>query len=241
MNRNQNYVYNAQNMKKGQIQNQYNYSPLDSAQAPVTTNNEIPLNNPNFSKNDRNNKTNNNSQDSLNILNQAFEAVKGELLKKDKIIKDLQGKIIELENKIQVLQQTQNNNQEIKSNKGELPRKDYMYNKGNEYANDSDINNFNKKGYESDQKKEDSIFKYADPSQNNQKNEIKNYLKEVKGRVNKECFSHFIKNIKLLTSKNNANANRRQAVENVKELFGEQHQDLYEKFEVILGIKNINS
>ena len=68
------------------------------------------------------------------------------------------------------------------------------------------------------------------------RNEVKNYLKEVKDIVDPKLFKEFIKNIKLLTNKT-ANVNKKAIIENVRNLFGEQYIDLYMKFETILGVK----
>ena len=68
------------------------------------------------------------------------------------------------------------------------------------------------------------------------RNEVKNYLKEVKDIVDPKLFKEFIKNIKLLTNKT-ANVNKKAIIENVRHLFGEQYIDLYMKFETILGVK----
>ena len=68
------------------------------------------------------------------------------------------------------------------------------------------------------------------------RNEVKNYLKEVKDIVDPKLFKECIKNIKLLTNKT-ANVNKKAIIENVRNLFGEQYIDLYMKFETILGVK----
>ena len=68
------------------------------------------------------------------------------------------------------------------------------------------------------------------------RNEVKNYLKEVKDIVDPKLFKEFIKNIKLLTNKT-ANVNKKAIIDNVKNLFGDQYIDLYMKFETILGVK----
>ena len=59
----------------------------------------------------------------------------------------------------------------------------------------------------------------------------------MKGQVEPKLFKEFIKNIKLLTNKTGNNVNRKAIIENVKNLFGEQHKDLFLKFEEILGVK----
>lgn len=70
------------------------------------------------------------------------------------------------------------------------------------------------------------------------KYEVKTYLKEVRSRVNPLVFKQFIENIKLLTDKNCKGINKQNLIRNVKMLFGNEYEDLFEKFETILGIKN---
>ena len=67
------------------------------------------------------------------------------------------------------------------------------------------------------------------------KKEVKNYLKEVKSKIDSKKFKEFIRNIKLLTAKNNSALNRDIIMENVKIIFGDEHKDLYIKFESIIG------
>ena len=83
-------------------------------------------------------------------------------------------------------------------------------------------------------------------SQNNQgivneeeksKNEIKYFLKEVKNKLSVSAFNQFIKAVKLL-SKNNSKSNRTQVIESVRLMFGEKNDDLFQRFQVILGTKN---
>lgn len=69
--------------------------------------------------------------------------------------------------------------------------------------------------------------------------EVKTYLKEVRAKVKPSVFKEFIENIKLLTDKNNAGVNKQNIILKVKLLFGNEYQDLFEKFESILGIKNL--
>ena len=73
--------------------------------------------------------------------------------------------------------------------------------------------------------------------QTNSKSDVKNYLKEVKSRVDSLLFKEFIKNIKLLTIKNNSGINKNIIIDKVRMLFGEEHKDLFKKFENIIGVK----
>ena len=71
--------------------------------------------------------------------------------------------------------------------------------------------------------------------QSSSKKEVKNYLKEVKSKIEYKKFKEFIRNIKLLTAKNNAALNRDIIMENVKHIFGDEHKDLYIRFQSIIG------
>jgi transposase-like protein len=67
------------------------------------------------------------------------------------------------------------------------------------------------------------------------KEEVKNYLKEVKSKIEPIKFKQFIKIIKLFTSKNNSPLNKNIIIESVRQLFGTKHQDLYLRFQNIVG------
>lgn len=69
----------------------------------------------------------------------------------------------------------------------------------------------------------------------NSKIEVKNYLRTVKNILDPKKFKEFIKNIKLLTVKNNSTFNRNIIVENVRIIFGEEHKDLFLRFKTIIG------
>ena len=74
--------------------------------------------------------------------------------------------------------------------------------------------------------------------QSSSKKEVKNYLKEVKSKIEPKKFKEFIRNIKLLTAKNNSALNKDIIVESVRLLFGEEHKDLFIRFETIIGVGN---
>lgn len=74
-------------------------------------------------------------------------------------------------------------------------------------------------------------------SQASTKADVKNYLKEVKKRIEPRKFKEFIRNIKLLTAKNNENLNKDIIIDSVRILFGNEHKDLFIKFESIIGFK----
>jgi len=86
--------------------------------------------------------------------------------------------------------------------------------------------------------KENSLTGNSGSSRNHSKNEVKLYLKEVKEKVEPFIFKEFIKNIKLLTSSKEmkGGVDRKQIVENVRILFGEQYKELFIKFGAIIGI-----
>jgi hypothetical protein len=74
-------------------------------------------------------------------------------------------------------------------------------------------------------------------SQTSSKADVKNYLKEVKSRIEPRKFKEFIRNIKLLTAKNKTAFNREIIVETIRKIFGEENNDLFIKFENIIGVK----
>ena len=117
--------------------------------------------------------------------------------------------------------QTNSSNQfKISNNKDMLEQK---------YSNK--INNLNE-GF-----RENSLTGNSSNSKSHSKNEVKTYLKEVKGKVEPFIFKEFIKNIKLLTASKEKNGiDKSIIVENVKILFGEQYKDLFIKFESIIGV-----
>lgn len=74
-------------------------------------------------------------------------------------------------------------------------------------------------------------------SQASSKADVKNYLKEVKSRIEPRKFKEFIRNIKLLTAKNKTTFNREIIVESIRKIFGDENNDLFIKFENIIGVK----
>ena len=69
----------------------------------------------------------------------------------------------------------------------------------------------------------------------NSKTEVKQYLKEVKAKIEPRKFKEFISNIKLLTAKREIAPNREGIIENMRILFGKEHLDLFLRFEKIIG------
>ena len=82
---------------------------------------------------------------------------------------------------------------------------------------------------------DNSVLTYNGVQTSSKKN-VKNYLKEVKNRIEPTKFREFIRNIKLLTAKNNSALNKEIIIESVRILFGEENKDLFIKFKTIIGI-----
>ena len=84
---------------------------------------------------------------------------------------------------------------------------------------------------------EDSVLTYNGVNYNS-KLEVKNYLRVVKNKLEPQKFKEFIRNIKMLTTKNSSTLNRNIIVENVRMIFGEEHKDLFIRFKRIIGVRN---
>ena len=84
---------------------------------------------------------------------------------------------------------------------------------------------------------EDSVLTYNGVNYNS-KLEVKNYLRVVKNKLDPQKFKEFIRNIKMLTTKNSSTLNRNIIVENVRIIFGEEHKDLFIRFKRIIGVRN---
>lgn len=69
------------------------------------------------------------------------------------------------------------------------------------------------------------------------KSDVKKYLNEVKDKVEPQLFHEFITYIKIMTGKSNSSTNKKEIIDKVKELFGTQHYDLFQKFEMIVCLK----
>ncbi len=67
------------------------------------------------------------------------------------------------------------------------------------------------------------------------RDEIKEFLLQVKGRIQAKDFKEFISDIKLLTDRNNI-CNKNEVINHVNMIF-QNHRDLYASFEEILLIK----
>jgi hypothetical protein len=77
---------------------------------------------------------------------------------------------------------------------------------------------------------------FSNKSENENRNDIKEFLMTVKGRIDHHSFKEFIKYIKILTSKE-TNIDRNEIFMKVKEIFG-NCKDLYDKFEKIIVFKD---
>ena len=91
-------------------------------------------------------------------------------------------------------------------------------------------------GYDNLSRSNDNSVLTYNGVQTSSKKNVKNYLKEVKTRIEPTKFKEFIRNIKLLTAKNNSALNKEIIIESVRILFGEENKDLFIKFKTIIGI-----
>lgn len=91
-------------------------------------------------------------------------------------------------------------------------------------------------GYDNLSRSNDNSVLTYNGVQTSSKKNVKNYLKEVKNRIEPTKFREFIRNIKLLTAKNNSALNKEIIIESVRILFGEENKDLFIKFKTIIGI-----
>ena len=235
---------------------------------------------------------NNNSDINNTDINRALLVIRNEFKRKDDRIKSLELKVAELERKINIIinsnqqdnnkQLNVNNNIQISrnftfadKNSGEInainninnfenkikdigvknfrfdnninipqnksPNKfniNNQYNLEKQYSNNSNNTNNTNNTNLNDKLKENSAFTgNSSNSKVHTKNEVKLYLKEVKSKVEPSIFKEFISNIKLLTSAKEKNGvDRKEIIENVKRLFGEQYKDLFIKFQLIIGV-----
>ena len=247
--------------------------------------------NPNAMNNNNNNIMNNNDE-----LGKALLIIRRECKKKDDKIRELEKRVNELTNELNLLLKNNNNNNidlnndfenfgggvaglnsvplaqnvhnfELNDNKdGEIINRIGKNNRGyssgynNNNKNNQRSNSFiqafkdNAANYNSDSEKipnkrfpgydnmshsnEHSIRTYnGGGSHVSSKEEVKSYLKEVKSKIEPYKFKEFIRNIKLLTAKNNSTFNKDIIVESVRKIFGETNKDLFINFQYIIGAK----
>ena len=101
----------------------------------------------------------------------------------------------------------------------------------------SDSENFPKR-YQYDNlsySNDNSVLTYNGIHSTNSKKDVKDYLTEVKAKIEPRKFKEFIRNIKLLTSKSEIAPNKESIVESMRILFGKEHLDLFLRFEKIIG------
>ena len=151
---------------------------------------------------------NNNNQ---NIQN-AFLIIISELNSKDLKIRELESQV--------------NNNNQINNTQNPIIN-ETTYNK-----------NYNKMEYEKNELygNLNGPSNYSTPSRAGTgiKLEVKKFLEEVKPKVNSIMFKKFAEKIKFLLDKK-GNHNKDIIVNDIKNLFGNEYYDLYEKFKKIIG------
>ena len=184
---------------------------------------------------DINKKINIQNNNNQNIQN-AFLIIISELNSKDLKIRELESQVNFLQSKLEYLQNNfQNKNYE-----------NNIYNSNNQINNIQKpiINeriynkNFNKIEYENNGLYGDlnGPSNYSTPSRagTGVKLEVKKFLEEVKSKVNSNMFKKFAEKIKLLLDKK-GNHNKDIIINDIKNLFGNEYYDLYEKFKKITG------
>jgi hypothetical protein len=283
INRNQNKTYNIGNNQNKKIlipqnrqmnvMNQISKTTNNSQKKPFTANSN--LNNRNIQINQvRNQNSNplNNNNNQPDELGKAFFIIRRELKRKDDKILELEKKVMELTNKLNLLinNKTSNFNTTPKAELNEEENKvgadihprgysmgyTGLNNMNNLRNNNLRTNNYirstsqNNPNYNSDNEtlakryraydnlshsNDNSVLTY-NGIQTNSKKDVKKYLKEVKSRIDPKKFKEFIRNIKLLTAKNNAALNKDVIIDSVRILFGEENKDLFIRFETIIGV-----
>ncbi len=109
---------------------------------------------------------------------------------------------------------------------------------GNNLNYNSDNENIIKRhqGYDNLSHSNDNSVLTYNGVHTNSKKDVKDYLKEVKEKIEPRKFKEFIRNIKLLTSKSEIAPNKESIVESMRILFGKEHIDLFLRFEKIIGV-----
>ena len=284
INRNQNNIYNIENNQNNRIiipqnkqMNQISKTSNNSQKKKFTQNsnfNRRNIGNNNRIQNQNSNIINNNENDELG---KAILLIRRELKRKDDKILQLEKKVNELTNTLNLLTNGKLSNYNISSNFAPFKKQskeDYSQEEDFQMGNDIRAggqsmgytglnslgknkirnNNYirsvsqNNPNYNSDN--ENVIKRYPDNLshsndnsvltyngvQTNSKRDVKNFLKEVKAKIEPKKFKEFIRNIKLLTVKNNSALNKDIIVESVRIIFGEEHKDLFIRFETIIGV-----
>lgn len=285
INRNQNNIYNIENNQNNRIiipqnkqMNQISKTSNNSQKKKFTQNsnfNRRNIGNNNRIQNQNSNIINNNENDELG---KAILLIRRELKRKDDKILQLEKKVNELTNTLNLLTNGKLSNYNISSNFAPFKKQskeDYSQEEDFQMGNDIRAggqsmgytglnslgknkirnNNYirsvsqNNPNYNSDN--ENVIKRYPDNLshsndnsvltyngvQTNSKRDVKNFLKEVKAKIEPKKFKEFIRNIKLLTAKNKTAFNREIIVESIRKIFGDENNDLFIKFENIIGVK----
>ena len=284
INRNQNNIYNIESNQNNRIiipqnkqMNQISKTSNNSQKKKFTQNsnfNRRNIGNNNRIQNKNSNIINNSENDELG---KAILLIRRELKRKDDKILQLEKKVNELTNTLNLLTNGKLSNYNISSNFAPFKKQSKEdYSQEEDFRMGNDIraggqsmgytglnslgknkirnNNYirsvsqNNPNYNSDN--ENVIKRYPDNLshsndnsvltyngvQTNSKRDVKNFLKEVKAKIEPKKFKEFIRNIKLLTAKNNSALNKDIIVESVRIIFGEEHKDLFIRFETIIGV-----
>ena len=250
---NQNRIQSAQNPLISQAHRSTNNpfptsSPLNNRN--IRPNNQVQNQNQNQNKNvnmnmniNKNSNMNRNGQ--IDVVGKAFLMIRSELKRRDDRIIELEKKVAELTRKINMLTNRNINNNNNNNNNFSSSMNPFGKSSTEEYNEEDDRNLINKIGRDMRPGKfdnlshsnEDSVLTYNGVNYNS-KLEVKNYLRVVKNKLDPQKFKEFIRNIKMLTTKNSSTLNRNIIVENVRIIFGEEHKDLFIRFKRIIGVRN---
>lgn len=172
-------------------------------------------------------------------IDKAFMILLNEVKKKDDRIRELEEQVKKLNHQlIEKNSQLSTNNAVTLDNLIITNQSKYIVSKiPNEsqkkiYGSDMDKRIKTQIAYPTNQTPSNSFIGGIERGQN--RNEVKNYIAEIKEQIAPKSFKEFIKCIKMLANKQTV-TNKKEIFTNVKLLLGEDHKDLYLKFEEILG------
>ena len=177
-----------------------------------------------------------NIQNNNENIQNAFLTIISELNSKDLLIRELESQVNYLESKLEYLQ----NNIQKKNYENNIYNNNIqMNNIQKPIINESIYNkNYNKMEYENNEfyGNLNGPSNYSTPSRagTGVKLEVKKFLEEVKSKVNSTMFKKFAEKIKMLLDKK-GNYNKDIIINDIKNLFGNEYYDLYEKFKRITG------
>jgi hypothetical protein len=177
-----------------------------------------------------------NIQNNNENIQNAFLTIISELNSKDLLIRELESQVNYLESKLEYLQ---NNIQKKNYENNIYNNNNQMNNIQKPIINESIYNkNYNKMEYENNEfyGNLNGPSNYSTPSRagTGVKLEVKKFLEEVKSKVNSTIFKKFAEKIKMLLDKK-GNYNKDIIINDIKNLFGNEYYDLYEKFKRITG------